>query len=335
VTGTGRQPGRWISAVLGSLLFVVALLVLRRELATVRFADVRAALGEISRFRVFLAFLFSTAHYIVLTSYEQLGFLHIKKEMLRWKVLAASWLGYAISNSVGVPILSGTTVRYRFYSRWGLNNAEFTRLVVFYSTAFVLGMVVIGGGGLVFLPPERGSELVQVPLKILGMALLSCAPGYVVLCAIRRRPIRFGGVDLHLPTPRLAVTHLALSVADWVLGASIVYALMPEGDLPWTIVFGAFIFAQLLGLISNIPGGVGIFEGTIVLLLGSHVEQAELVSALLLYRFIYYLLPLVFALTVLILDEAWIRRRRIASILGFFRRKSRRKKNDHPRADAS
>lgn len=277
-----------------------------------RFRDVREALSELTYARVALAFLFSTLHYLVLTSYEQLGFLHIRKEMVRWKVIAASWLGYAISNSVGMPLLSGTTVRYRFYSRWGLEGSEFTRLVVFYSTAFVLGMIVIGGGGLVFLPLDRGQEVVQIPLRILGLALLSCAPGYVILCSIRRKPFRVGRVDLHLPTPRLAITHLSLSLADWALGASIVYVLMPVGHVSWTIVLGAFISAQLLGLISNVPGGIGIFEGTIILLLGSHVEQAEILSALLVYRFIYYLLPLLLALAVLVLDEAWIRRSGIA-----------------------
>lgn len=331
-TQKSRQPSRWISPILGALLFAVALWVLRRELATVRLRDVRAALSELSYLRILLAFLFSTAHYLVLTSYEQLGFLHIKKQMVRWKVIAASWLGYAISNSVGVPLLSGTTVRYRFYSRWGLNSSEFTRLVVFYSTAFVLGMIVIGGGGLVFLPPERGSDIVQVPLRILGLALLSCAPGYVVLCTIRRKPIRIGRLDLHLPTPRLAVSHLLLSLADWALGASIVYMLMPDGQVPWTIVLGAFISAQLLGLISNVPGGVGIFEGTIIVLLGSHVEHAAILSALLLYRFIYYLLPLLLALAVLVLDEAWIRHSRVARALAEVRRgKGKSEKPDNSR----
>lgn len=309
-----RRPGRWISPIIGILLFIAALAVLRRELATVHFSDVRTALGSLPYVRIFLAFVFSTAHYLALTTYEQLGFLHIKKEMVRWKVLAASWLGYAISNNVGVPILSGTTVRYRFYSRWGLNGTEFTRLVVFYSTAFVLGMVVIGGGGLVFLSPERGDTVMQVPLRIIGLALLSCAPGYVVLCTIRRRPIRVGKVDLHLPTPGLAVGHLLLSLVDWALGASIIYFLLPGAHVSWTVVLGAFISAQLLGLISNVPGGVGIFEGTLVLMLGTHVEQAALISALLLYRFIYYLLPLMLAIAVLVLDEVWLRHRGIRSV---------------------
>ncbi len=308
VTSTRRSPGRWISPILGILIFIAALTVLRRELATVSFAEVRDALTTLTRNRIALAVLFTTLHYLILTGYEQLAFLHLRKELVRWRVIAASWLGYAISNSVGVPVLSGTTVRYRFYARWGITTGDFARLVVFYSSAFVLGMVVIAGWGLVFLPLDQIGGVMQVPLRAVGIVLLLFAPGYVMFCALRSSPIQVGGFRMTLPSPRLAISHLVVSAADWIVGATIVYVLLSDGSLPFMLVMGAFVSAQLLGLVSNVPGGLGIFEGTMLLTLGTRISHAELISALLVYRIIYYLLPLMLALTVLALDELWMRR---------------------------
>ena len=59
---------------------------------------------------------------------------------------------------------------------------------------------------------------------------------------------------------------------------------------------------------SHVPGGVGVFEGLMVLLLKPYLTSGQLLPALVVYRAVYYLLPLAVALVGLVADE--VRQRR-------------------------
>src|SRR6185503_10423016 len=82
----------------------------------------------------------------------------------------------------------------------------------------------------------------------------------------------------------------------------------------FTAFLTAFLAAQLLGLVSHVPGGVGVFEGLMVLLLKPFLSSGTLLPALIVYRAVYYLLPLTVALAVLIADEVHQRRTQAARL---------------------
>jgi phosphatidylglycerol lysyltransferase len=70
---------------------------------------------------------------------------------------------------------------------------------------------------------------------------------------------------------------------------------------------------------SHVPGGVGVFEGLMVLLLGPFMTSGDLLPSLVVYRAVYYLLPLALALVGLVADELHQRRSQAAragAILG-------------------
>ena len=95
--------------------------------------------------------------------------------------------------------------------------------------------------------------------------------------------------------------------------------LLPASDASFLTVLGAFLAAQLLGLASHVPGGVGVFEGLMVLLLKPFLSSAQLIPALVVYRAVYYLMPLSVALVGLVADEVHQRRthaRRLTAYLG-------------------
>lgn len=304
---------RWMLPVTSALLFASALWIMHHELEALHYRDVHSALAGLPAGHILLALLFTAANYLVLTGYDQLGFVYIGKRMAYRRIALASFVGYSISNSVGFSLLSGTSARYRFYARWCLRVDDFVRLVAFYSTTFWLGLLALGGWSLTFYPyPELGGGLDRIAVQIGGVVLLCCAALYLVLCAFRTTPLSLGAFELPLPRLGVAFWQLALSIADWALAAAIVYVLLPSNGPPYMLVLSAFLAAQLLGLVSHVPGGLGVFEGTMVLLLGTRIAPAELLSALLLYRGIYYLLPLALALAVLLVDEASLRRSQIA-----------------------
>jgi phosphatidylglycerol lysyltransferase len=90
--------------------------------------------------------------------------------------------------------------------------------------------------------------------------------------------------------------------------------LLPPSELSFVSFLGAFLIAILLGMASHVPGGVGVFEGLMVLLLEPYLPAAQLLPALVVYRAVYYLLPLTIALVVMVGDEVRQRRGQAARL---------------------
>src|SRR6185436_17801303 len=98
--------------------------------------------------RLLAALLLTAANYAVLTGYDHLALAYVGRSLPRGQVTLASFVAYAVANSVGFGMISGASVRYRFYSRWGVTTPELSRTVLFYSVTFWLGLMLLGGGSL-------------------------------------------------------------------------------------------------------------------------------------------------------------------------------------------
>jgi len=311
---------RALPALIGLLLFVTALEVLRRELHEVSWRGLSAAIGSMPPAMLVAAIALTSLNYAVLTAYDFIAFRSIGRRLPRWRVAAASFLAYAIANNVGFAMLSGASVRYRFYTRWGIGAQDFSRIVLSYSVTFWLGLLTLGGVSLMVspLPSALGMPAPWVPAFV-GVLLLTTAAAYVVAAWRHRRPLVVRGFELRFPSVQLALLQLVASTIDWALAGAIVYVLLPPGSAPFLVVLGAFLIAQVVGLAAHVPGGVGVFEGLMVLLLKPYVTSAQLVPALVAYRAVYYVLPLAIALVALLFDEVRLRRAhavRAAAVIG-------------------
>jgi phosphatidylglycerol lysyltransferase len=304
---------RWVSPAIGAALFVAAVLVLHRELRAVRLDEVRATLRALPRSAFLLSLLVCGINYGILTGFDLLAFRYIGRKVTDWKVAVVSFTGYAVSNSVGFALVSGTSVRYRFYSRWGLTAGEISRIVVFYMGTFFVGLLVLGGYTLVFDPPPGVETLPGGRLvPLLGWGLLASAAAYVAAAALRREPFRFRGVEVSLPPLRVVLGQVVLSTLDWAFGAAIFYVLLPPSQLTYLEFLSAFMAAQVVAIVSHVPGGVGVFEGTMTIFLRGWLRPEQILSSLVLYRLVYYLIPLGVALCILLADEVRQRRRKLA-----------------------
>ncbi len=305
----------WLIPAVAAILFALMLWVLHRELQAIHYHDIREELKALPASHVLLALLFTSASYLVLTLYDQLAFTHIGKQVARRRIALASFISYAVSISVGFALLSGTAVRHRFYSRWGLDTADLSRIVIFNTTAYWLGLLALAGWSLIFHPHTYlQSGYAQGGAQLLGGALMAAAAGYLALSMVRTAPLRVRGFDLRVPAPPLALGQLLISIADWALAAAVLYALLPDGGPPYGVLLGAFIAAQMLGTVSHVPGGLGIFEGAMVLLLAPYLPADRLIAALLLYRLVYYIVPLTLAFLLLLVDELRNRRAQLTRI---------------------
>ena len=306
---TRERLRKALPALIGLALFAAALAVLRRELAAVSWHELSQDVMAIPLAALVCAAGMTAINYLVLTGYDLLAFEYVGKRLPLRRIVAASLVAYAIANNVGFAALSGASVRYRFYTRWGVTNAELTRIVFAYSVTFWLGLFALGGVALALGPLPSAHDLPGSALVASAgwLLILACA-AYLVAAAARRTPLRFVGFELPLPSFRMALAQLGVSALDWLLAAGVLFVLLPQGRVPFLAVLGAFLSAQLLGLVSHVPGGLGVFEGLMVVLLRPFISAGELLPTLVVYRAVYYMFPLACALLGLIADELVQRR---------------------------
>ena len=318
---TGLTPRKilppWAGPVAILVLLVIALFVLHGELRSYRYPDITRALFALPRSNVFLALAFTFIAYALLPAYDAIALSYVGKPLPMHRVAFSSFISYGLSQTLGFPLVTGSSVRYRFWSAWGLSTAEIAQAVSFVGATFVLGMLFLSGAVLL-LEPATTMELLGLPYGILrpiGIALLGVVVAYVVWSGAQRRPLRFAGWEF--PIPSLSVTTLQLGVAvlDWTAAGAVLYALLPPGHVLSFVPFlGAFLIAQFAGQISHVPGGLGIFETLMVLLLKPYLAAASTVAALVAFRAIYYLLPFALSLLLLAGYEAARQRQRVASV---------------------
>lgn len=307
---------RHAPAVLGVALLFGALYVVQRELASLRLDDVLGAMGAIPLASLALAFAITVVAYLVLTLYDALGTRFVGHPLSYGRIAFASFTAYALSHNIGFAMVSGAAIRYRLYALWGLSPLQIAGVVAFCGLTFVLGGLTLGGIVLLAVPfavPGFGNWVATPVMHAVGVAMLGLVAFYTVAGRLRGRPLRFGRTEVPLPGPRLAVMQVALATADVALTALIFYVLLPDTPgLSFLVFLAVYVTAYTAAMASHVPGGLGVFDGTILLGLADIVPPATVVGALLLFRLFYYILPLFVAGAMFALNEIVLRRVAVA-----------------------
>jgi phosphatidylglycerol lysyltransferase len=308
---------RALPAILGLVLFAIALEVLHVELRTVSWRDLTLDIRHTPPSHLVVAAILTVLNYAVLTGYDFLGFAYIGKRLPARKIARTAFLAYAIANTIGGLALAGFSVRYRFYTRRGVTVEELSRLALSYSLTFWLGLLALGGLSLA-LDPLSSPPGLPTPglIRLVGWLLVAVPVAYLVAAKVRQTPLRLWRFDVPLPSLRLGAAQLALSSVEWTLFAAVLYVLLPASQLSFLGFLGAFLAATVLGLASHVPGGVGVFEGLMVVFLHPFLTTEQLLPALVVFRAIYYLIPLAVALVLLLVDELGQPRSSVAQVGG-------------------
>jgi phosphatidylglycerol lysyltransferase len=298
------------TAFLGLALFGLALFWLHHLLGQYRWQDILGHVHAISTGKLVRAALFTVAGYGFLTLYDALAVRFAGAQVPYPRVALISFMGYAIGHNVGFNTLSGGAVRLRAYSMLGLGAKQIATIIAFGTVTFLLGAGFLLGLSLLTQAGMSGSALhVHSALAMLaGGALLCGVAGYLWLVCTRHKPLQFRRIVIPIPEPRVAFAQVAVACADLLCAVSVLYVLLPQQT---AISFGAFagiyLIAIAAGVISNVPGGIGVFE-TVLLLLLRTVPEDTLLGALLAYRAIYYFAPFAIALALLGAHELWVHR---------------------------
>lgn len=302
----GRRWYDYIGTVAGIVLLVVALIALQHVLRGFHWYTIIRQAETMAWWQFVVALVCTAASYLILTAYDVLGFHYIRHPISYARVAFASFIGYAFSNTVGLSLVSGGSVRYRLYSAWGLSAAEITKVLAFCSYTFIVGTVAITGAIFAWEPlPVRVLGLSPFAVRLVGVVLLGVLAAYLVGTAVRRRPLRMLGWHVRLPGLRMSALQIVVCAVDLVLAGSVLYALLPPAaHVPYFGFIGIFLVANVLGHVSQVPGGLGVFESTMIVLLRGELPTSTMVGALLLYRVIYHLLPLLLGMVLLLGHEA-------------------------------
>jgi uncharacterized membrane protein YbhN (UPF0104 family) len=316
----GKKSVRRIAGVaLGLGLFAGALWLLQRELRAYDLQDIAEALGGIPNLRILMALGLTAANFMVLSQVDLLALRFIGRRISYRRVLFASFSGFAISQSLGFPLITSATVRYRLYSGWGASPREVTNIVAFAGVTFFLGLFATLGVVLIGQPAVP-TEVISLPAaaeRSIGLLLLLAVVGYICWNSFRQHPLRILRWTFPLAPIRITLAQIWVAVMDWVLLAAILFVLLPPGTISYPGLLQIFVLAQLAGILSNVPGGLGVFEAVIFLLLPPAAPEDLVLASLIAYRGIYTLLPLVIAAVLLAGNEVTRRRRGYSDETGF------------------
>lgn len=325
MTGTIRRARHWASRhrvwLIGFAVLAVALLgfeALRLALSEVRFTDVRAAVAAMPGWRIAAALAFTALSYLALTGYDAMSLAAVDRP-LPWRTAAAgSFVSYTLSHNLGLSFLTGGSARYRLYSAAGLDLPRVAQVAVIAGVTFWTGVLATAGLAMAIAAPPIaafGVTFAAGSTRLVGIGLLAIVAALPVLSAAGIREVSAAGLRLPVPTLRQQAVLIAASVIDMAAASLALYVLVPALPLAsFPGFFVAYAVAIVVAQVSHVPGGLGVFESVVLALVPG--DQPAVFAGLLLYRIVYYLLPLLVAGIGLALREGWRLRHPIGRGLG-------------------
>ncbi len=289
---------RSLPALLGVALLIGAVYVVQKEFRHLKIADISKALDAIPRSALWISFGWTLLAYGVLTFYDRLGTIYAGNKVSYRRVAFASFCAYALAHNLGFAAVSGAAVRYRLYAHWGLTPLQIGKVVAFCSLTFGLGAGVLGGA-ILFTEadtlPMFGAHVPTSVLYAVGAVMWTLVAVYVLISKFFGK-FKLFGHDIELPNWKMAAVQVALATLDVAVTAAIMHALLPPTPgLTFLRFLGVYLASYSAGLVANVPGGLGVFDGAMLLGLSPYLEPPTILGAIVVFRLYYYIIPLFLA----------------------------------------
>jgi glycosyltransferase 2 family protein len=301
--------GQILAAVFSLVIAAFSIYILVRAVSGVSLGSLRQAIAATGADQFAAAALLTVVSFLALTGYDGLALRQLHARVPYKTTALASFTSYAISFTLGFPLITAGTVRYWIYSQVGLTASKVASLTVIAGVTYWFGNVFVLGAGLTFHASAISTINHFYPLFniLIGLAILGGFLTYLVWVTIRRRHISIKGFRLELPGLGLTVGQVILGVIDQSAAAGALYVLLPShAQLDYFTFAATYVFACILGVASNAPGGIGVFEAAMLKAVPVASEDT-LLASLVLFRIIYYLVPFLFALAFLGAHEGFRR----------------------------
>jgi uncharacterized membrane protein YbhN (UPF0104 family) len=271
-------------------------------LREINFEDVIDAVGAVDKHDVVKAAMFVAAGYFTLTFYDLFALRTIGRPDVRYRVAAlAGFTSYAVGHNVGASAFTGGAVRYRIYSRYGLSAIDVAKVCFIAGLTFWLGNATVLGLG-VAIAPQAASAIDQLAPwfnRVIAFGVIGMLATYVVWVWQRPRAVGRHNWLVTLPNGPLTLLQTFIGIIDLACCAAAMYMLVPdEPHIGFVTVAVIFVASTLLGFASSSPGGLGVFDAAMLVALWQF-DTEDLLAGLLLFRLLYYLVPLTISLAIL------------------------------------
>jgi uncharacterized membrane protein YbhN (UPF0104 family) len=309
--------------VVGLALFALAVWFFGKTLQRYDMDEVVQRLGQIPGHRIAIAVIFVALSYLTQTLYDYLSALSVRLGVSPGRASLAAFIGNAFTNNIGFSLLTGTSLRYRFYLAWGYSALEIAQVVALAKLAFCNGLFLFAGLTQL-IDPVRLPDSISLPLspRLLGGLLLLPPVLLLVWNGLSRGNVLvLGKLRLVRPAQSLLALQIAVSCLHFAFAACTLYYLLPEAALREAGYHGALTFLgsymaiKFVVMFFPVPGSLGVFEGTAVAILTPALPDYPVLGALLAYRLLYYVLPFAVALLTLSVYELSNRKGFLASML--------------------
>lgn len=280
----------------------------------VTMAEVMTDIHDTPTHWLILAALSSAASYVVLVGYDWLATRHLGYRLRLGTLAAASFASFTMSHTLGLTVVTGGTVRYRIYTRAGVKPVDIAMIILLCGWTFWLGIVAVAGLGLVISPDLATpfKDLAPSAERWAGAILLAGTLSYLALATLWRREFRVWSYRFFIPDGRATMWQIVIGAVDLAFAGGALYLLLPDVGVPGLLTFlTIYAVAMVTGALSHSPGGLGVFEGVILLLMPD-APKAGVLAALVMFRLIYTYIPFLLGLVVIAFQEwsAMQRRRR-------------------------
>jgi phosphatidylglycerol lysyltransferase len=294
-----------LSYLLPVIIFSLALWTLNKQLHHLHTSYITQHIANVPLSHIGIAVLLTILSYLTLTGYDYLATRNIKSSLPYKQAAKISFISTSISYSVGFNFLTGSSLRYRMYSRCGLTVHQIWEIIIFCVSTFWIGFCFVAGLLFTFYPVKNSNYMpeIPIPLNIVGILLLMFLATYFFFSFLKR-DLKIKQYKIRIPEPKIAFLQLALASVDYLLSGSIIYFLLPPNpQLTLLHVLIFFALAQLIGLISTVPGGLGVFETLMLFMLEPYIDTIDIIRPLVLFRAIYYFGPFLLGFLALIFFE--------------------------------
>ncbi|MBB2156242.1 lysylphosphatidylglycerol synthetase family protein [Gluconacetobacter diazotrophicus] len=293
-----RRLLRHVPHVLGLGLMVAAIIVVQHEVRDLHWDDIRAALRTIPTSTLALGVGCTVLSYFILSFYDCLAVVQVGRRLPFRRTAFAAFCSYVLSHNLGFAAISGAAVRFRLYGNWGLCTFDIAQIIAFCSATYLLGAGTLVGAVLVLEPdavPVIGAHLPRLLLSGIGLLMWAGVGAYILL-GLRLTHVRVCRHTVVLPRPAMALAQTLVATAEVAATAGIAYIFLPSGvGLGYGVFLAIYIASYTAGLVASVPGGLGVFDGAMMLALGPYLPPSQIISTILIFRLFYYIIPLFLA----------------------------------------
>jgi hypothetical protein len=303
-----QERGRWscIGAAISLLVVAIAGVALFQILRDIDLDKVFAAIRSTPVHTILFAACFVGVGYVTLTFYDFFSLRTIGRGHVPYPIAAlASFTSYSIGHNLGATVFTAGAVRWRIYSSWDLSIVDVAKMAFVTGLTFWLGNVVVLSSGMV-LVPDAARAVDHLPSwtnQTIGASGLAAVAGYMLWLAGPPRTIGRGAWAIILPSARLTLVQIGIGVLDLGAGGLALFMLLPPDPMiDFITVLVIYVTAMLIGFLSHAPGSLGVFEAAVLLALPQFAKE-ELVASLLIFRCLYFVLPLMLAVCLMAARE--------------------------------